>query len=68
MKSGKVKVGCSIEEEIVKKLDSIVERSRDLQIGRSELADAILAAFFKSQDKPLEKGRKLLMLRRKRQV
>ena len=68
MKSGKVKVGFSIDEETVKQLDSILERSRSLQISRSELADAILTAFFKTQEKPLEKMRKLLILRRKGKI
>ncbi len=66
MKIGKVKVGFSVDEQIVKQLDFIVERSKDLQTSRSELVDAILAAFFEGQDKPLEKGRKLVILRRKR--
>jgi len=68
MRSGKVKVGFSIDEETVKQLDSVVERSRDLQISRSELVDAILAAFFKTQEKPLEKVRKLIILRRKGKI
>lgn len=68
MKSGKVKVGFSIGEETVKQLDSIVERSRDLQISRSELAAAILAVFFKTQEKPVEKARKLIILRRKGKI
>jgi len=68
MKSGKVKVGFSIDEEIVKQLDSVVERSGYLQTIRSELVDAILAAFFKTQNKPLEKGRSLIILRRKGKI
>jgi len=68
MKGGKVKVGFSIDEETVKQLDSILERSRDLQISRSEMAEAILAAFFKTQEKPLEKVRKLIILRRKEKI
>jgi len=68
MRSSKVKVGFSIDEETVKQLDSVVERSRDLQTSRSELVDAILAAFFKTQEKPLEKARKLIILRRKRKI
>ena len=50
---------------MVKELDSIVESSEYLQTNRSELVDAISAAFFKGQDKPLEKARKLLIMRRK---
>jgi len=68
MKGGKVKVGFSIDEETVEQLDCILERSRDLQISRSELVDAMLAAFFKTQEKPLEKGRKLIILRRKGKI
>ncbi len=51
MKDGKVKVGFSIDEETVEQLDYVVERSRYLQISRSELAAAILAVFFKTQEK-----------------
>lgn len=65
MKRAKFKAGFAIEEEIVKELDLIVKSSRDLQASRSELVDAILAAFFKSQKKPVEKARKLLIMRRK---
>ena len=65
MKGAKVKVGFAIEEEIVRELDSVVKFSRDLQASRSELVDAILAVFFKNQEKPVEKARKLLIMRRK---
>lgn len=65
MKGAKIKVGFAIDEEIIKELDFMVESSRDLQASRSELVDAILAVFFKSQEKPMEKARKLLIMRRK---
>jgi len=65
MKGAKIKVGFAIEEEIVRELDSVVKFSRDLQASRSELVDAILAVFFKNQEKPVEKARKLLIMRRK---
>jgi len=65
MKGAKIKVGFAIEEEIVRELDSVVKSSRDLQASRSELVDAILAAFFKRQEKSVEKARKLLIMRRK---
>jgi len=65
VKGVKVKVGFAIDEEIVKKLDFIVDSSGYLQTNRSELVDAILAAFFKGQDKPVERARELLIMRRK---
>jgi len=65
MKVVKIKVGFAIDEEIIKDLDSVVESSRDLQTSRSELVDAILAAFFNSQESPVEKARKLLIIRLK---
>ena len=65
MKGVKVKVGFAIDKEIVKELDSIVESSEYLQTNRSELVDAMLVAFFKGQDKPAEKARRLLTMRRK---
>jgi len=46
MKGVKIKVGFAIDEEIIKELDSAAESSRDLQTSRSELVNAILAAFF----------------------
>jgi len=68
MKRAKIKVGFAIEEEIVKELDAIVKCSKDLKTSRSELVDAILAAFFNKQEKPVEKTRKLLIIRRKRLI
>lgn len=65
MKVVKIKVGFAIDEEIIKELDSVAEASRDRQTSRSELVDAILAAFFNNQEKPVEKARKLLIMRRK---
>ena len=65
MNKAKVKVGFSIDEKIVRELDSIVESSGYLQASRSEFVDAILAAFFKGQDRPVEKARRLLIMRRK---
>jgi len=65
MKRAKFKVGFAIDGEIVKELDSMVDSSSDLQISRSELVDAILAAFFNSQKRPVEKARKLIIMRRK---
>jgi len=65
MKEAKIKVGFAIDEEIIKELDFMVESSRDLQASRSELVDAILAVFFKSQEKTMEKARKFLIMRRK---
>ena len=65
MKGAKIKVGFAIDEEIIKELDSVAESSRDLQASRSELVDAILAAYFNSQERSVEKARKLLIMRRK---
>ncbi len=68
MKVVKIKVGFAIDEEIIKELDSAAESSRDLQTSRSELVNAILAAFFNSQERPVEKARKLLIMRRKKLI
>jgi len=65
MKGAKIKVGFAVKEEIVKELDSVAKCSKDLNTSRSELVDAILAAFFNKQEKPVEKARKLLIMRRK---
>lgn len=64
MKRAKIKVGFAIAGEIIKDLDFIA-KSSEYQVSRSEPVDAILTAFFKGQEKPMEKARKLLIMRRK---
>jgi hypothetical protein len=65
MKKAKIKVRFAIAGEIIKDLDFIAKSSEYLQVSRSEPVDAILTAFFKGQEKPMEKARKLLIMRRK---
>jgi len=55
MKSGKVKVGFAGDEQIVKQLDSIVKRSRNLVTSRLGTVGVILVAPFEGQYKPLKK-------------
>ena len=64
MRGAKIKVGFAIDGKIIKELDFIVKSSKYLQVSRSEIVNAILAAFFKGQEKPVEKARRLLIIRR----
>lgn len=68
MERVKFEAGVAIDEQIIKEPDSMVESSSALRISRSELADAILTAFFNKEEKPVEKAGKLLITRRKRLI
>jgi len=61
----KVKVGVALDREILGKIDAIIEASEYLEVSRSEVVDAILAAFFKSPINHVEKARELIIKRRK---
>jgi metal-responsive CopG/Arc/MetJ family transcriptional regulator len=61
----KVKVGFSLERELLEKIDAIIEASRYLEPSQSEVVEAILAAFFKSPLNHMEKARELIIKRRK---
>ena len=61
----KVKIGVSLESEILNEIDAIVESSRYLDISRSQVIESILAAFLRSPFDHAEKVRDLVIRRRK---
>ena len=61
----KVKVGVALDREIQGKIDAIVKSSEYLGVSRSEVVEAILAAFFKSPLNHTEKARGLVIRRRR---
>lgn len=61
----KINFGIRINENLTKILDEIVKDSEYLKPTRSELIEAILHAFFKSKISHLEKGRELIIIKRK---
>ena len=65
MRGRKIKFGVSIDQKIVQKIDGMVQESSDLKATRSEMVEAILTAYFRSQIKHGEKARELIIARRK---
>ena len=61
----KTKIGASLDQKIVKKIDDMVQESSDLRATRSEMVEAVLTAYFRSRIKHSEKARELIMARRK---
>jgi metal-responsive CopG/Arc/MetJ family transcriptional regulator len=60
----KTSFGIRIENELLEKLDRIVSKSRYLQTSRSEVVEAILAYYFKTNHGHLEWTRKLIIKKR----
>ena len=65
MNGSKISFGIRIDEELVNKINEIVEKSRYLNASRSEVVETILAAFFKSEINHSEKVRELIIIKRK---
>ena len=65
MRGRKIKFGVSLDQKIVEKINGMVEGSSDLKATRSEMVEAILTAYFRSQIKHSEKARELIIARRK---
>jgi len=65
--TAKVKVGVSLDGEILREIDAIVESSKHMNISRSQVIESILAAFLKS---PFDHGEKVreLVVRRRREL
>ena len=60
----KMKYGVSIEKELSEKLDSLVQSLPDMKVSKSEIIEAIIMAFFKSQLNHREKIRDIVTLSR----
>lgn len=65
MKEGKINFGVRIDINLAEKLDKIVKDSEYLNISRSEVVEAILSAYFKSDIKHANKVRELVILKRR---
>jgi len=59
-----MKYGVSIEKELSEKLDSLVQSLPDMKVSKSEIIEAIIMAFFKSQLNHREKIRDIVTLSR----
>ncbi|MBI5253771.1 MAG: ribbon-helix-helix protein, CopG family [Euryarchaeota archaeon] len=65
MNNDKINFGIRIDTNLAKKLDEIVKESGYLNISRSEVVEAVLTAYFKSDASHGEKARELIILKRK---
>jgi len=65
MTGRKIKFGVSLDQKIMEMIDGLVQGSSDLRATRSEIIEAILTAYFRSQIKHSEKARELIITRRK---
>ena len=65
MKEDKTSFGIRIREDLVKELENIVEESEYLDVSRSEVVEAILIAYFRSDVDHGERVRELIIKKRK---
>jgi metal-responsive CopG/Arc/MetJ family transcriptional regulator len=65
MNKDKTSFGIRIGRDLVERLDEMVRESSYLGVSRSEVAEAISAAYFKSDVRHTEKAGELVILRRK---
>ncbi|KXB00193.1 transposase [candidate division MSBL1 archaeon SCGC-AAA259M10] len=65
MKERKISFGVRISEDLVKELDKIVDESEYLDVSRSEVVEAILLAYFKSNVDHEKRARELIIRKRK---
>ncbi|KXA97273.1 transposase [candidate division MSBL1 archaeon SCGC-AAA259I14] len=68
MKDRKISFGVNIDENLVKELDKVVESSEYLHASRSEVVEAILTAYFRSDVNHEKKARELIIRRRKNKL
>lgn len=61
----KTKFGASIDDEIVHKIDELVEECADLGVSRSEIVEAVLTAYLKSDADHESRVRELIIRRQK---
>ena len=60
----KSRVGVSLDREILREIDTVVESSKRMNISLSQVVEAILAAFLKPPFDYVEKVRDLVVRRR----
>ena len=61
----KEKFGISVDEDIVQQIDELADECDDLQVSRSEIIEAILTAYLRSDTDHVERVRELIIRRRK---
>lgn len=61
----KEKFGVSVDENIVQQIDEFADECDDLQASRSEIIEAILTAYLRSDADHAERVRELIIRRRK---
>lgn len=61
----KTKFGVSIDDEIVHEVDELVEECVDLGASRSEIVEAVLTAYLRSDVDHISRVRELVIRRRK---
>lgn len=61
----KEKFGISVDEDIVQQVDELADECDDLQASRSEIIEAILTAYLRSDADHVERVRELIIRRRK---
>jgi metal-responsive CopG/Arc/MetJ family transcriptional regulator len=61
----KEKFGISVDDDIVQKIDELADECDDLQASRSEIIEAILTAYLRSDADHVERVRELIIRRRK---
>ncbi len=62
----RTKMGVSVRTELVEELDTLVDECSDLGASRSEIVEAILAAYLQNDEERIEKTRELVIRNRKR--
>ena len=61
----KEKFGVAVDEEIVREVDELVAECDDLGASRSEIVEAILAAFVQSESNQAKQVREIIIRKRK---
>jgi metal-responsive CopG/Arc/MetJ family transcriptional regulator len=62
----KMKFGIAVDEDIASEVDKLVEECDDLGASRSEIIEAILTGYVRSDSDHAEQLRELIIRRRKR--
>ena len=61
----KMKFGVAVDEDIASEVDKLVDECDDLGASRSEIIEAILTAYIRSDSDHAKQVRKLIIRRRK---
>ena len=65
MKNKRISFGVRLKKELADKLDKVVKDNSELNSTRSELIEAIIDAFFSTNDY-IERGKRFILVKRKR--